>query len=357
MEKKSKEQYIGWIVNKIEENTPNIDTLISQYQNGKLVSSSRGNSSQCYVIDDNNILLVRNSDEEVYNRYFQENEILQQKLSVLKQKGVNVSLTKDTAYHNGKIYVLQERAKGKSLYHKGKNSPEEILDTQKLVLEATEEQLQKYISDYFTLMDADIYWDSTAGNLLYDKENGFSFIDLDDKTFYNKEDIINRGGFYGDLLKALVGQVQGMKLDSELTNSTKTILEKALLAMKDYPENEQGLHFSDETLEKAINDINGRFDFKIDKDIILRDKKTEDINIEQENDTDLSTTSSSGSVRAEIYTRMNINATFKRTDVKKIALNAKVRDVKSTQSELKSNYREIKNPTQDKDGKDVDINE
>ena len=327
-----------------ELNAPSIENLISQYQNGELVSTSRGNSSQCYVIDDNNVLLVRNDDEEAYDKYFQKNEILQQKLSVLKQEGVNVSLTKGTAYDNGKIFVLQERANGKTLYHKGKNSSEEILDTQKLVLGATEEQLQKYISDYFTLMDADISWDSSAGNLLYDKENGFSFIDLDDKTFYNKEDIINRGGFYGDILKALVGPVEGMKLGSELTNSTKTVLEKALLAMKNYPENEQGLHFSDKTLEKAINDINGRFDFNIDKDVILRDKKTEDIKIEQENDTDLSTTHSSDSVRDEINTRMNINATFRRTDVKKIATNAKARDVQSTQSELKSNYREIMNP-------------
>lgn len=37
--------------------------------------------------------------------------------------------------------------------------------------------------------------------------------------------------------------------------------------------------------------------------------------------------------------------------------NVKARDVVQGQSELKSNYKEIENPTQDKDSKDVDINE
>lgn len=43
---------------------------------------------------------------------------------------------------------------------------------------------------------------------------------------------------------------------------------------------------------------------------------------------------------------IKINMTFKRTDVKKVASNEKARDVQSTQSELKSNYREIESPTQ-----------
>ena len=46
---------------------------------------------------------------------------------------------------------------------------------------------------------------------------------------------------------------------------------------------------------------------------------------------------------------IKINMTFKRTDVKNVASNAKARDVQSTQSELKSNYRKIENPTQQLD--------
>ena len=37
--------------------------------------------------------------------------------------------------------------------------------------------------------------------------------------------------------------------------------------------------------------------------------------------------------------------------------NQKARDVEKTQSEIKINYKEIENPTQDKDSKDVDIYE
>ena len=37
--------------------------------------------------------------------------------------------------------------------------------------------------------------------------------------------------------------------------------------------------------------------------------------------------------------------------------NQMARDIQGTQKELKTNYKEIENPTQDKDSKDVDIYE
>lgn len=46
---------------------------------------------------------------------------------------------------------------------------------------------------------------------------------------------------------------------------------------------------------------------------------------------------------------IKMNMTFKRADVKKVATDEKARDVQSTQSELKSNYREIENPIQEHD--------
>ncbi len=268
-----------------EINTPSIENLISQYQNGELDSNLRGNSSQSYLVDDNNILLVRNGSEEDYNKFAIKNNVLQQKISALQSKGVNVLRTKDISFSNGKIFTLQEKARGKTLYQKGKNSEESILDSQKLVLEATDEQLQKYISDYFALMDADIYWDSTAGNLLYDKEKGFSYIDLDDKTFYEKNDVLqNVYILYGDLLKALIGPVEGKQLNSDLINSTKSVFEKVIQIMKNYPENVQNINFSNETLEKMINQINSKFDFEIDKDILSDNNRMNNSNEQQEYD-------------------------------------------------------------------------
>ena len=46
---------------------------------------------------------------------------------------------------------------------------------------------------------------------------------------------------------------------------------------------------------------------------------------------------------------MNINTTFRRNDMQKIAFDMKARDIQSTQLEIKDNYIEIENQTQEMD--------
>ncbi len=80
-------------------------------------------------------------------------------------------------------------------------------------------------------------------------------------------------------------------------------------------------------------------------------RSSEDLKAEFKDDLDLYTSGLSELSREELNEKykalgIKVNMTFKRNDVKKVASNAKARDVQSTQSELKSNYREIENPTQ-----------
>lgn len=84
------------------------------------------------------------------------------------------------------------------------------------------------------------------------------------------------------------------------------------------------------------------------------ERSSEDLKTEFKKDLELYTSGLSELSRDEFNEKykalgIKINMTFKRTDVKNVASNAKARDVQSTQSELKSNYRKIENPTQQLD--------
>lgn len=90
------------------------------------------------------------------------------------------------------------------------------------------------------------------------------------------------------------------------------------------------------------------------------DRNSNDLKTEFKKDLELYTSGLSELSREEINEKykalgIKINMTFKRNDVKKIASNAKARDVQSAQLELKSNYREIESPTQQmEDNKSLD---
>ena len=57
------------------------------------------------------------------------------------------------------------------------------------------------------------------------------------------------------------------------------------------------------------------------------------------------------------FNKVDFRKKYIKDEMKNIAEGVLARDVQSTQLEIKDNYREIENPTQDKDSKDVDINE
>ena len=90
------------------------------------------------------------------------------------------------------------------------------------------------------------------------------------------------------------------------------------------------------------------------------ERSSEDLKTEFKKDLELYTRGLSDLSREEFNEKykalgIKVNMTFKRNDVKKVASNAKARDVQSTQSELKSNYREIEDPIQQiEDNKSLD---
>ena len=89
------------------------DKIIEDLNNGKLEKIGRGNSSICYKIDDENIMLERSANfSEELKKEIKKNKELNEKINRLKEKGVNVVNIKGSYYSDGKLYTIQERAKG-----------------------------------------------------------------------------------------------------------------------------------------------------------------------------------------------------------------------------------------------------
>lgn len=103
---------------------------------------------------------------------------LQPKMLDAKAMGANIGAIVDIYKdeENKLIYELQNTVKGKGIldFEKG------IVNTE--FLEATDEQIRKLIDDLLILQKTGLYVDWGGDNILYDKENGFSFIDLASKS-------------------------------------------------------------------------------------------------------------------------------------------------------------------------------
>ena len=124
---------------------------------------SEGTRHKDGIISDQYSVVGRKMD------YMDKTDKLIPKLKELEQEGVQVgtiigTITDETS---GLFYEIQKTQKGK------------IISSDNLeFLEATDEQIQKFREDLEKLQKAGLYVDTGGQNILYDKEAGFSFIDL-----------------------------------------------------------------------------------------------------------------------------------------------------------------------------------
>lgn len=163
-------------------------------------SKKAGGNSKAYIFGDYVVLKTGNislgdvSDgikEPPFDRIIE-------KLHALKNSGVNVVPVLgyicngmcdfgESAYGEG--FVFQPRAKGSELWERNKMpsryseiKKEEatyLFDRASLLANASQQQFDKWVSDYKAITDAGIMIDpSKKENFFYDEEEGFSFIDL-----------------------------------------------------------------------------------------------------------------------------------------------------------------------------------
>lgn len=178
--------------------------------------AGRGSNSVAYIIDNYAVLKTGNIELKNTNRYHEEIapiDVVIQKLHNLKQNNVSVvpilgyvydpNLTKDYGDASyGKGYIIQPKAKGSEMWNINKMpssykpaTTEELnylITNTQMFANAPQEHFDKFVSDYKEITNAGIMVDpSKKTNFFYDKEHGFSFIDLNFESaqIFNKPDL------------------------------------------------------------------------------------------------------------------------------------------------------------------------
>jgi len=162
----------------------------------KLVNSGMVKSGG--IIGDNSVLLAtKNRELSNGSDRLTETIKLKDKLNEAADAGINVARILDiVADSEKKVFLeLQEKAFGKNIgdYENSWVNPE--------IYEATDAQIQKLIQDFKLLNELGIGVDANVSNILYNKEKGFSFIDLDLNPAQYKDD--------ADALDDLLGGITG----------------------------------------------------------------------------------------------------------------------------------------------------
>ena len=200
------------------------------------------------IIGDKNTLIARSN---ISQEYLSAADELKNKLDAAAESGVNVARILNNVYDpkNKVMFQLMETLPGTDMSTLGQNVELVNLDA----LQASDEQVKKLISDLKVLYDLGLGIDVESGNLLFDKLQGFSLIDLDLKPIHNSfeelvadvmrylddirahfEDAGNQSGVgfvngfeskFKSLLKA--GNESPQKTDAQLYDETKGLSKKA----------------------------------------------------------------------------------------------------------------------------------
>lgn len=146
--------------------------LIDSNGKAKFTTSTNGFSNNGTMISDDYALIAREDKKLPFSLD------AKQKTAEAKALGANIGAVlevyEDKANHM--IYELQNKVSGKGILDFGK----QIVNTE--FLNATDEQVQKLIQDLLILQKTGLYVDWNGNNILYDKDNGFSFIDFFTKS-------------------------------------------------------------------------------------------------------------------------------------------------------------------------------
>jgi TP901 family phage tail tape measure protein len=160
-----------------------------------------------------------------------------------------VGTIKDEA--NGLVYEIQETAKG------------EIIGQDNLdFLDATDEQIKKLISDIKILSDSGLFVDVNGDNVLYDKANGFSFIDLatrsSDYTTNDPSEIKEYIGSYlsKNQMDSFLGRIESLE-NTDIVSSARQVSEQEAEFYKQLEQKQNALSEAQRFLQEADKDIDG----------------------------------------------------------------------------------------------------
>ena len=180
----------------LKELLSNIGLLNKSTNSVKLIDSGLNNSGG--IIGDNATIIARKNDTLSGQSQYDKSSTLKAKLDEAYEAGVNVARILDIigTKESKVILEVQETQAGGML---GNDNLEDITKSyvNKEYLEATDEQILKLIQDIQTLEKIGLSVDLNSNNLFYDKDKGFSIIDLstDGQFFKSYEDMIEELGY------------------------------------------------------------------------------------------------------------------------------------------------------------------
>lgn len=182
-------------------------------ENGKFLGTlnEQGMVAQGAVMNGTHAIIARRdntydrNDPDYYN-YGTDNylDLLIKKEQEAYDEGVNLARILSVVEGYDGIYEIQEQAKGSQVHDIARYSTlESYIEKCGVITQATDEQLQKLLQDAIKLNNLGFNLDFGVGNILYDKDNGFTFIDLElrelDEKIPETQDLIRQ------LFKSLAG--------------------------------------------------------------------------------------------------------------------------------------------------------
>ena len=187
--------------------------LLAYDNDGKFITSNGGHQNDGIYQDDKITAIIRDAD------YEGKVKALMPALEEAHKKGANVARILDYIIDDeNNLLEIQETASGKLI---GGN------DDDGEWLEATDEQILKLIKDFKILQETGLYFDTGGNNLLYDKDKGFSIIDLakpKDKNnipSYNSNDPADLYEYF-NLYGSTLGFSQKLKQNLKISEKTET---------------------------------------------------------------------------------------------------------------------------------------
>lgn len=224
--------------------------LFNSESNGlKLISDGMENSGG--IIGDDKVLIARKN----HGKNYEEKLSLKQKLDEAYKSGINVSRILDVigSKESDVIFDIQEKASGSilgNIYGQG----EDFVNTE--WLQASDKQIEKLISDLIELQNMGINVESNLTNIMYDKNKGFSFIDLDSNitNFDNNAELMRDHmiRIFGDLEDFCIEKNDSLNADF-VTKARKRFENLSEQVQQAYAE-AQDSHSPSKDFEKLEND-------------------------------------------------------------------------------------------------------
>lgn len=178
--------------------------LMTEGSNLQIIDSGLNNSGGI-IGEDITVIARKNQNKNGGESRYERSTRLKEKLNEAYEAGVNVARILDIIgdKESDVILEVQETQVGRMLAVDSlEDSSKSFVNNE--YLEATDEQILKLIQDIMTLEKIGLSVDVNSTNLFYDKEKGFSFIDLGgiDNFSNSYEDMIN------DLRNGIIGSTE-----------------------------------------------------------------------------------------------------------------------------------------------------